>query len=334
MIIKSDVVKNNALIQINANLSINEQKIFNFILFCVRENKLKNNVLLTSVKEINNFIGVYINHKQIRANFKNMIKTIVEVDVLKNDTVKWEISTLIRKVKYNDGDISILLEEELVKKILNPNRFTHLNFTLINHFKSKFSIRLYELAMSSMKKDNAYIQLPKFDIDTFKQLMGIDIKNQYTRFAHLKSKVIDKAVSEINETSDITINYTLIKSGNQYSHIKFHTKYKNNNLENNFKAIEFQNPVLLIFTDKYLPKYANKKIVGYINGDKVIFDKKDSSLTLKQNIGDTVLNFGARIDILSKCYDNRETFEWFNKLDFEQILYEEREKNYAEKFQK
>nr|WP_321267746.1 replication initiation protein [uncultured Sulfurimonas sp.] len=334
MIIKSDIVKNNALIQINANLSINEQKIFNFILFCVREKKLKDNTLLTSVSEINKFIGIYINHKQIRANFSNMISTTIEVDILEKDTVKWELSTLIRKVKYNDGYISILLEDELVKNILEPNLYTHLDFRLINQFKSKFSIRVYELAMSYISKKNIYVQLPKLEIDTFKLLMGIDIKNQYTRFAHLKSKVIDKAVSEINETSNIKIDYTLIKSGNKYSHIKFHTKFKNNNLENNFKIMEYQNPTLLTFIDDYLPKYANNKIVGSLNGDNIIYSKNNNSLTLKQNIGDTILKHDVKMDIFIKCYEDRENFEWFNKLDFEQILYDEKEKAYADGFKK
>ena len=76
MIIKSNVVKNNALIQINANLSMNEQKIFNFILFSVREKKLIKNTLITSVGEINKFLGVYINHKQIRANFTKMTSSV------------------------------------------------------------------------------------------------------------------------------------------------------------------------------------------------------------------------------------------------------------------
>ena len=333
MIIKSKVVKNNALIQINANLSVNEQKIFNFILFNVREKKLKNNTLLTSVSEINRFIGAYINHKHIRTNFTNMMNTIVEVDFLKNDSVVWELSHILRQVKYDNGTISILLEDELIKNILEPTRFTKLDFRLINKFKSKFSISLYELAMSYISKDCSYVQLPKFDIDTFKMLMGVDIEKQYTRFAHLKSKVIDKAVSEINDISNISIDYTLTKSGTKYTHIKFHTKYKKDNLEKIFKYNDFYNSnELLTFIDSYLPKYANNKVVGSLNGDNIIYSKKNNSLTLKQTIGDTILNQDAKMDILSKCYENREQFEWFEKSNFEQILHHEKEKLYSDNF--
>lgn len=312
---------------------MNEQKIFNFILFSVREKKLIKNTLITSVGEINKFLGVYINHKQIRANFTKMMTTIIEVDILEKDSVKWELSHIIRSVKYGNGDIYILLEDELIRNILEPNRFTHLDFRLINSFKSKFSIRLYELAMSYISKKEIYVQLPKLEIDTFKSLMGIDTKKQYKRFTHLKSKVIDNAVSEINETSNIKIDYTLIKSGNQYTHIKFHTKFKKDNLENIFKMYDFLNSNgLLTFIESYIPKYANNQLVGSLNGDDIVYNKTKNNLILKQNIGDTILNRSASMDIFSKCYEEREKFEWFNKLDFEQLLYEEKEKNYANNF--
>ena len=57
----SSVLKHHDLIQIHSSLGANEQKIFNFIIFCIRYKRAKNGCINTSHSEINKFVGKKLN---------------------------------------------------------------------------------------------------------------------------------------------------------------------------------------------------------------------------------------------------------------------------------
>ena len=111
-----------------------------------------------------------------------------------------------------------------------------------------------------MTRNSKFIHMPKMDIDTFRKLMGIK-DNQYKRMAHLKSKVIDVAVNEINNNKkiDIEVKYGFFKSATKYTHILFTTNFKYENSPAD-TALFFDDKNLLTFVDKFLPKYADKKV--------------------------------------------------------------------------
>jgi len=71
-------------------------------------------------------------------------------------------------------------------------------------------------------------------------LFGIDQNKAYERIERLRSKVLDKAVSEINSNPNIDffVNYELIRSGRIYTHIKFTVQPKKKALK------EIDNPEL------------------------------------------------------------------------------------------
>lgn len=88
---------------------------------------------------------------------------------------------------------------------------------------SIYSVRLYELLVQWVAAKNT----PLFELDKFREQLGIE-DHEYKRMGNFKLRVLDLAVKEINEKSDIKVSYTQVKKGRTITGFKFtvHEKLK------------------------------------------------------------------------------------------------------------
>ena len=86
--------------------------------------------------------------------------------------------------------------------------------------KRQFSIRLYELL-----KSYEYRHGHTFDIDDLRVKLSAQ---NYDRFPDFRRFVLDKAISEINELSDIIVSYAIEKKGKRFAKVSFTIKTKEN----------------------------------------------------------------------------------------------------------
>ena len=105
-------------------------------------------------------------------------------------------------------------------------------------FKSVYSVRLYELITQFRNKRNG--KTDEFPLEIFRKQLGIEPK-QYQGMSDFKKYVLDKAVGEINEHSDLLVGYDQIKDGRTITGFcfKFEIKKQSVNKQNNIdkKAI-------------------------------------------------------------------------------------------------
>ena len=73
---------------------------------------------------------------------------------------------------------------------------------------SGYAIRLYELLI----KWRSIGKTPLFELQSFRQQLGVEL-NQYKTMSNFKSRVLDPAIKQINEHTDITIKYEQHKQG-------------------------------------------------------------------------------------------------------------------------
>lgn len=69
-------------------------------------------------------------------------------------------------------------------------------------------------------KDYQNIGRIRIEVDNFKKLVGIE-PEQYKIFTMLKKRIIDTAVDEINEKTDLKVIYDLEKEGRKITAIVF-----------------------------------------------------------------------------------------------------------------
>jgi len=336
----SSVSKHHDLVQIYApSLGLNEYKIFNFLIFLIRDKRVKDNLLKTTYQEINKFLGFKVNYQQLKNNFINISETVAELALINKQKSSYKLTDFIDSENAN-GIIIILFSSEFLSIVLNDkDRFCHLNFALINSFKSKYTIRLYEnliryIPMGKKRKRGKNSYFPKLDIEVFKKLMGIE-NRYYKRISHLQASVIDIAVNEINTTSDIEVFYEIVKIADDYI-IDIDAKFKNKSSNIVEMAFFSSNENLLNFIDIFLPKYADKKVVGFIDNKSIYFHTINKiggkKLIINDKVGETTLDMHTSMEVLTNCYNNRKTFDWFDIEKYSLFCSKMEEKKYSEKF--
>lgn len=119
------------------------------------------------------------------------------------------------------GLLVLYLTPQTIKLISRlESHFTKYHIDQVSKFKSKYSIRLYELVIKwrSQKKTEL------FEINSFREMLGVT--SEYKQMSDFKINVLDRAVKEINEHSDITIKYEQFKTGRVISNFQFKIKPK------------------------------------------------------------------------------------------------------------
>jgi plasmid replication initiation protein len=135
---------------------------------------------------------------------------------------------LVDFLKYNDrlGEIEIHFSTYSMQLLCDfKGNFTSYHLEQIALFKSAYSIRFYEFAVMHMKANNGKPTQFFISIDELKR--RFEIKDKYKMYNNLKQRVIEKAMTEINAFSNISLRYIEIKKGRSVDQIKLIVKYKN-----------------------------------------------------------------------------------------------------------
>ena len=105
----------------------------------------------------------------------------------------------------------------MIPFLLNLKKnFTSYELVYTLRFKSKYSIRLYELIKSIHYKDlEQYERI--FQLDELRRLMGAET---YTTYQTFKTRALNIAVEEINRYSDTKVEYSPLKKGKSVCAIK------------------------------------------------------------------------------------------------------------------
>lgn len=222
------VVKDNALIDASFNLSLIEQRIMLLAIVEARES-----VTLTPDTPIEISVSDYIHQFKVDSNnaynlIKDSAKTLKRREFSYLDRYKGQealsMANWVNKITYVDssGLVVLYLSNEVISLISRlSEQFTKYYLEQVSDFKSKYSIRLYELLvkwLSTGKTD-------KYDINDLRSKLGLAV-TEYSTMSNFKSNVLDKAVNEINKHTNITVNYDQFKNGRVITDIQFRIKSK------------------------------------------------------------------------------------------------------------
>lgn len=120
------------------------------------------------------------------------------------------------KIKKNSGIIQLRLNEDLKPYLLQlKSRYTQYQLIYTLHFKSKYSIRLYELVCS----------IHFHELEEYKRVFKIEHLKRYLdcenyKYRDFRRDILDKAVNEINRYSDKNISYEPITIGRKVVEIE------------------------------------------------------------------------------------------------------------------
>lgn len=170
-----------------------------------------------SIDEYCEICGVDRNHFYTDA--KKMLSELDKksVWIKKNDKI-----FIFRWFQYAEisekGVMSVMLHNEMSEHLLGLDKYNAMPFYSKLYLKSKHSKRLYEWLKSYL-----YAREKEIDVEDLKFILTAE---GYKNFNMFRQRVLDKAVKEINEYSDIEVIYTEEKSGRKVSTIHFDLREK------------------------------------------------------------------------------------------------------------
>ena len=208
------VVKANDLIQKSRfHMTLQQQKMALYLISQVSPFDEEFKVYEFTVQEFCKVCGIDKTSGKNYQDIKQCIKDLADISVWVK--VNGEEETLLRWIEKpyinsKSGQIKIRLDEDMKPYLLQlRENFTRYELIYTLYFKSKYSIRLYELANSLHYKELEEYR-HTFSLKELQTLLDAEI---YTEYRDFRRRVLDLAVEEINEHSDKLISYKAIKKG-------------------------------------------------------------------------------------------------------------------------
>lgn len=215
------VVKSNEIIQkARYELSVLEQKTIAYIVSMIKPGDTHLKEYEFDIRHYSKVCGIDYDSGKNYENIKSAIKGLRDKSFwIKLEDGSESLCSWVNKANVNkrSGKVKIRLDDDMQKYLIGLlEQFTQYELLSTLPMKSQYSFRIYELL-----KSYAFTKTHIFNIDELRsQLMA----ENYERFPDFRRNVLDIAMKEINEYTDIEVSYDLVKKGNKVIQVIFRIK--------------------------------------------------------------------------------------------------------------
>jgi len=218
---KEIIIKDNTLINASYTLSLTEQRI---LLLSIAKAQ-KNNQEITHNEYISiradEFISAFnVNEKSVYSSLKDACDTLFKREFSYRSGSKLIRSHWLQSSTYDNhnGQIEILFAKELIPFVSQlKNRFTSYFLKDVSKMTSVYAIRLYELIVAWRSTHKT----PVFEINDLRRKLGVE-PHEYPRIDNFKARVLNIAIKQINELSNIAIEIEQYRKGRKITGFSFH----------------------------------------------------------------------------------------------------------------
>lgn len=214
------VVKANSLIEASYRLTLDEMRLLALTIGTMDPKSEQQIFEFTVADFVRKFPEVSIDnaYKQIQMAIKRIYDRSVRTEDSERVTeFRWVSSRTYFK---KEGRFRIAMTNEVMPYLTQlKGQFTQYQLNHISGFSSVHSIRLYELLTQYKRVGERYISL-----DDLKK--WLQLEERYDRYNNLKQWVLTPALAEINDKSDLFIEYEPIKRGRKIVGIEFNISYE------------------------------------------------------------------------------------------------------------
>ncbi|MBV8802950.1 MAG: replication initiation protein [Gammaproteobacteria bacterium] len=213
------VTKSNHLVEANYKLSLNEQRLVLTAISQIdgRKSIHKDNEFTITANEFSEIFKIPV--KQAYEALDDATSRLYERDVkthnnLSNTTERFRWVDYV-KYWHQEAKVTLSFSYRIIPYLtLLHKQFTSYELKQISKMRSAYSIRFYELLLQFIKTGERHITLEKLrDL--------LEIKKQYTRFFDFKKYILIPSMKDINETTDIRVEWDVIKKGSRISGLMF-----------------------------------------------------------------------------------------------------------------
>ena len=227
----------NRLIEGRYNLTPVEQKVLIAMAAVISKNTKEFDKVKIRVKDLIEFCEIEETngYKLVKSATKQLLKRTLEIQYANGDWfgTHWLQSAYY---KHKDAVIEYEIDKNLKDDFLNLYKaYLATPAKLLIKFDNRYTPRLYNLLKKMIKVKDFEYEIEYF-CDRF--MLPESYRNKHT---HFEKKFMKVCVDEINDKSDIFVEYKYIKEGRSYTNIHFSvTLKKNDNIEEKVEVKSLQ----------------------------------------------------------------------------------------------
>ena len=224
------VVKDNALINASYNLDLVEQRL---ILLAIVEARGSGRGINANdplevhaesyVKQFN--VARQTAYQALKDACKDLFaRQFSYQEVNKRGNVENVLSRWVSEIRYIDDEatVKLIFAPAIVPLITRlEEQFTKYELQQISNLSSAYAVRLYELLIAWRSTG----QTPIIELAEFRQKIGV-LDDEYTRMGNFKDRVLNLAIAQVNEHTDINVKCEQHKKGRNISGFSFTFKQK------------------------------------------------------------------------------------------------------------
>lgn len=258
------VVKDNALINASYNLDTVEQRLILLAILQARETKTgidaNTRLRIHASDYMNRFnVNKHAAYKALKTAVTNLFGRQFSYQTIDEKTGKQKkvLSRWVQNIAYIDdaATLEVTFTMDVVPLITRlEKQFTSYQLKQVTQLTGKYAIRLYELLIAWREVGKT----PTFEITDFRAKLGLGL-DDYPRIDTFKRRVLESAIKQINEHTDIIVKVEQHKEGRSICGFSFSFKQKKSGKKPD-ESTRDQNTLDIFtkLTDAQLRLFANK----------------------------------------------------------------------------
>lgn len=223
------VVKDNALINASYNLDLVEQRLILLAIVEARESGKginANDPLTVHAESYINHFSVHRNtaYQALKDACKDLFARQFSYQEQRNKGIANITSRWVSQIAYidNSATVELIFAPAIIPLVTRlEEQFTSYELKQVSALSSAYAIRLYEALIAWRSTGKT----PVIELSDFRKKLGV-LEGEYSRFNNFKVRVLDPAIKQINEHTDITVKVEQHKTGRSVSGFSFKFKQK------------------------------------------------------------------------------------------------------------
>ena len=228
----SYIVKSNDLIQKSRyKLSLTQQKVILYLCSMIQPNDEELREYIIPIREFCQMCGIDgtggRQYKAIETTLEQLKQKsyIIRLNKHLTTSVSW-VSKWYLDTSASVRSVKIQLDPDMKPYLLQlKSNYTKYEYAYTLRMTHKATPRLYEL-LKSYHYDKLKPYDKSFDVDELRAILDATDKDSYKQFRYFRYVVLEPAIKEINEQTDISVSLTTRKQGRTVVEVTFHIELK------------------------------------------------------------------------------------------------------------
>jgi hypothetical protein len=205
------------------NLTATDKKLFNWLLAVAYPDLMTRELHTVPIADVRVCLGSHESNDRVRASATRLAEVVLKYDYLDADgNERWTAGPLlwVDGPKY-EGVLRFQFPAMLKPLLAEPALFARLRLAVLGQFRSKYAITLYELLEIYANRER-----PVWGVATEDLRALLSVGDKMKNFKDFRSRVLDPAVSEVNDKSDLTVSFEEEKDGRRVARVVFRVEKK------------------------------------------------------------------------------------------------------------